>query len=263
LGRGRVEVDDQVFDLVEGDVLLDSDQRQVYALEQQSRAAHRELLEQTPLTPGFVTPGGAGTSALVGIAADGQIVRWAPDVVLTYCVLRQTFSSDEEYELVVDNMRRATRDWMTTCGVVFEYVPDLDDSDSTNPDGVIFPVRGIDAHGAFIAAAFFPTDPKSRWRVLIDPSYFSTSFDKVGVLRHELGHTLGFRHEHIRSGAPAECPDESTVDTFDLTRYDPQSVMHYFCGGVGSKTLSITEVDRAGSQLVYGPPLLDFVLLRP
>ena len=64
---------------------------------------------------------------------------------------------------------------------------------------LVFTVRHVDAGGQFIAAAFFPTYPPLRRRVLIDPSYFADdlSFDRVGVLRHELGHVLGFRHEHI------------------------------------------------------------------
>ncbi len=140
-------------------------------------------------------------SALVAAAEAGKVVRWAPDVQLTFCVLRQTFPSQERYETVVANMTGAAQDWMDTCGVTFRYVPELDGSESTRPEGVVFPVRGIDAGGAFIASAFFPTDAAPRRRVLIDPSYFTTSFDRTGVLRHELGHTLGFRHEHIRSDA--------------------------------------------------------------
>ncbi len=30
--------------------------------------------------------------------------------------------------------------------------------------------------------------------------------------------------------------------------------MHYFCGGVGSRELAITALDRVGAQVVYGPP---------
>jgi hypothetical protein len=30
--------------------------------------------------------------------------------------------------------------------------------------------------------------------------------------------------------------------------------MHYFCGDVSTRELAITEVDRQGSRLVYGPP---------
>jgi hypothetical protein len=69
-----------------------------------------------------------------------------------------------------------------------------------------------------------------------------------------LGHVLGFRHEHIRSGAPADCPQEGTSDAINLTEYDPRSVMHYFCGGIGTQEMKLTEVDRQGAQAVYGPP---------
>ena len=150
-----------------------------------------------------------------------------------------------------------------TCGVDFEYAGEHDghatpsDSPATIDPDLVFTVRYVDAGGQFIAAAFFPTYPPARRRVLIDPSYYAPDlrFDPVGVLRHELGHVLGFRHEHIRSGAPAVCPDEGTEDLVELTAYDPQSVMHYFCGGVGSSELRITEVDREGAQKLYGPPL--------
>ena len=119
----------------------------------------------------------------------------------------------------------------------------------------LFTVRRLDSQGRFIAAAFFPNDPVSRRLLVIDPSFFTTSFDKVGVLRHELGHVLGFRHEHIRSGAPAVCPGEDTTDTIDLSKYDPSSVMHYFCGSVGDQKLRISDLDREASQRLYGPPL--------
>jgi hypothetical protein len=199
--HARITVDGEVFTVVEGDLLLDEDQRQIYELERQVRAARYRLVARTALTDAPVTPGGGGTSALVAAAEAGKVVRWAPDVQLTFCVLRQTFPSQERYETVVANMTGAAQDWMDTCGVTFRYVPELDGSESTRPEGVVFPVRGIDAGGAFIASAFFPTDAAPRRRVLIDPSYFTTSFDRTGVLRHELGHTLGFRHEHIRSDA--------------------------------------------------------------
>ncbi len=187
-------------------------------------------------------------------------MRWSPGTVLTYCVLRNTFPREEWYEEVVANMQLATEAWEATCGVRFEYVARLDSSASVRPSGVVFPVRYIGAGGAFIAAAFFPNDLPARRRMLIDPSYFTTTFDHVGVLRHELGHVIGCRHEHIRSGAPPLCPDEDTTGTINLTAYDPQSVMHYFCGGVGSRKLEITQLDRIGAQQLYGPPLRAFEL---
>lgn len=39
--------------------------------------------------------------------------------------------------------------------------------------------------------------------------------------------------------------------------------MHYFCGGIGSKQLAITDLDRLSAQKVYGPPLKNFHLVGP
>jgi hypothetical protein len=64
-----------------------------------------------------------------------------------------------------------------------------------------------------------------------------------------------WRHEHISYDAPPACPDEDDFDQQKITQYDPKSVMRYFCGGVGSKELKISDIDRTGSVQVYGPPL--------
>jgi hypothetical protein len=262
----KITIDEQELYIAEGDTLLDEDQLLVYAQQRQAREVALRAAEAASM-------GGLGVTRLVGITLEdqsrgllgmvqnGKIVRWQSGLRLSYCVLRDTFPTEDQYRLVRENMRQATGAWEETCGVSFEHKEDLDLSANVRPEGVIFTVRFIDAGGRFIAAAFFPNDPVSRRKVLIDPSYFSTTFDKVGVLRHELGHVLGFRHEHIRSGAPPDCPDEDPTGTFDLTQYDPRSVMHYFCGNLGSRDLAITELDRTGSERVYGPPLSTFELI--
>lgn len=151
---------------------------------------------------------------------------------------------------------------MGVCGIRFEYLPTLDANPAQRAGRALFSVMHFDAQGKFIAAAFFPDDPPARRVVLIDPSFYRAGgFDNAGVLRHELGHVLGFRHEHIRSGAPPGCPGEPLYDTIDLTQYDPKSVMHYFCGGGGTRALAITDLDRNGSQRLYGLPLAAFELV--
>ena len=255
----RIEVDGETYWRVEGDTLLDEEQLRLYAQHQEARRIALAALREAgrPLV---------ASADLVGMTQGNKIVRWAPGVELSYCVLRQTFTSGGEdgYQLVEDSVGRAALDWEKTCGVKFAYKSELDDSDSLRPEGALFVVREFDAAAQFIAAAFFPNDPLNRRRVLVDPSFYDPDlgFDKVGVLRHELGHVLGFRHEQIRSEAPAACPDEDVYDTLNLGDYDPRSVMHYFCGGVGSKELAITELDKLGAQRVYGPPLAEFQLVR-
>lgn len=256
-GRRGVLVDGEVLYPVAGDLLLDAEQLAIY----QAERSDNEGDGSRPLQALRVTDD--AETFLIGVSDGGRPVRWSPGAILTYCVLRNTFPRPDWYREVVEDMRTATSDWEKTCGVEFDYVAEADNSNVLRPPGVLMPVRHISAGGAFIAAAFFPTDPPSRWRVLIDPSFHTTQYDHAGVLRHELGHALGFRHEHIRSGAPEVCPNEDLADTVDLTAYDPQSVMHYFCGGVGSREMQITEVDRRGSQTVYGPPLSNFELIQP
>lgn len=260
---GTAEVDGQTLHVVEGDLLLDEDELALYALRQEALHAAERVGAASPTTS-------FQAASLVAVAPGGQIVRWRPGKTLTYCVLRGTFPSEAQYQRVVDDLAAATKAWQDACGVEFAHQlqfdahPDPTSEPGTIDPNLVFTVRYIDAQGQFIASAFFPTYPPKRRRVLVDPSFFSDGllFNKVGVFRHELGHVLGFRHEHIRSGAPSVCPDEPTFDVKNLTDYDPQSVMHYFCGEVGSKELEITELDRIGAQSVYGPAFTSLMLVE-
>jgi hypothetical protein len=251
----QIKIDDETYFLAEGDTLLDIDQLEIYANARQKEIEVRAARAAADAA-GFGTARiGSQAQALIAMTQGGKIVRWKPGTVLSYRVAKGTFADDDKYNMVVKNMKAATKEWMDTCGVEFEHMAELDAQAGVGPAGALFAVREIDAGGSFIASAFFPNDPKDRRRVLIDPSYYSTDFDKIGVLRHELGHVLGWRHEHISHDAPSACPDEDDFDTTKLSQYDPKSVMHYFCGGVGSKELKISDVDRTGSVQVYGPPL--------
>ena len=120
--------------------------------------------------------------------------------------------------------------------------------DVTSHNDVTFIVRRYDSVSEYVAAAFFPNYAPARRYLNIDPSYFTTSFDRVGVLRHELGHVLGYRHEHIRGVAGCYQEDDQWRP---LTQYDPRSVMHYFCGGAGNLQLTLTELDRSGHRTLY------------
>lgn len=170
---------------------------------------------------------------------------------LSYSVDRQSFPSEAQYSLTVDNMRLATSDWEVVCPdckVKFVYQKASDLNPST--EKVNFVVRFRDVGGAYIAASFFPHDGPARRYLNIDPSYFQTSFNKTGVLRHELGHILGYRHEHTRGVVGCFFEDNNWQP---LTEYDPKSVMHYFCGGGGNLNLDLTDVDKNGHRRLYGP----------
>lgn len=188
---------------------------------------------------------------LVGVIIGGQFSKIDNPENISYSIIKKTFS-ETEYNSLIAYMSEATDDWSRVCNVTFTYRSDLDDqlNASDNPQELTFVIKKVNS-GAFIAKAFFPYYPKYRRKILIDFTFFTTDFSKPGVLRHELGHVLGFRHEHIRSGAPAICPSESLNNTIELSDYDPKSVMHYFCGGIGSKDLIISEKDSIGASIFY------------
>ena len=255
----NIEVDDRRYFVVEGDLLFDEDELFFYARRRHlARLKYMERLMGNGPELGDAQPVNSSTE-LIAIERNGRSVRWDAGTILTYCVLKRTFEQEDNYRLVVDAMQEATRDWEATCGVTFAHVTGLDDSEDLKPEGVLFPVREISVNATMLASAFFPTDAVFRRRVLVNRvNFYTMAFHRVGVLRHELGHVLGFRHEHIRSGAPAACPGESETNAIPLTAYDPHSVMHYYCGCQGSRDLAITESDRIGAQKVYGPPFDSF-----
>ncbi|MDN5854668.1 MAG: M12 family metallopeptidase [Actinomycetia bacterium] len=124
----------------------------------------------------------------------------------------------------------------------------------------MFPVLREQGGGNTVAMAFFPDDGLNHRLVWVFDGYFGAdpTFDPVGVMRHELGHALGFRHEHIRPETPDLFDPESLDHTVEITEYDPNSVMHYLGRNVGDPKLRFTRLDRTGARLVYGGPHSEF-----
>jgi predicted SprT family Zn-dependent metalloprotease len=180
---------------------------------------------------------------------------------LTYAVDRQSFASVQQYNQVVANVKRAGSDWEAVCpacGVRFVYQPQFDSGPSHQQ--VNFIVRRFSDEGKYIAASFFPHDDPDRRYLNVDPQYFRSDLKPlaVGILRHELGHVLGYRHEHISDNAPGcakEKKDENDHQWVALTPYDSKSVMHYFCGlnenGNQNPTMELSDSDRFGHRELY------------
>ncbi|HEU4412634.1 MAG TPA: M57 family metalloprotease [Polyangiaceae bacterium] len=196
---------------------------------------------------------GKTDDALVVNRVNGVDDRWDPAQVmnLTYCV-GKTFSPAQR-AAVITAMNRATVDWEASARVNFAHVTALDGNCNAATAGVVFDVNLVNSGGEFLARAFFPSSPRSQRNILIDP----TAFDNIapwtltGVLRHELGHALGFRHEHIRPEAGVCFEDNAWRP---LTGYDSASVMHYpQCNGSQTGDLALTATDRQGAASLYGP----------
>lgn len=209
-------------------------------------------------------PAGGQQPELIVHVYRGQPAYWrrSDGRKLRYAVVRATFPDDATYKQVIADMNSATVSWeevCPACGVDFQHAREHDDITTmeefgqlAQSDKVRFIVIYQNAGGQFIAAAFFPSDPWNRRILAVDPSYFNLSggYTGVGVLRHELGHVLGYRHEHTRGVPGCYFEDNSWLP---LSPYDPHSVMHYFCGGAGTEHLRLSEIDKEGHRAQYGP----------
>lgn len=220
--------------IVNGDVAI-SDVKQL-----------REFFEQ-----GMTSPS-TGRNELVINTVGGSPSAWsaAQKKTITYCI--HNFFNSKKAQVVAD-MAAAAGAWEVAADVKFVYVPAQDASCNASNNNVVFDVRPVDVGGDYLARAFFPGEPRSARNVLIDLSALSlTSGDLtlLGVLRHELGHTLGFRHEHTRPDSGA-CFEDSNWKP--ITSYDKFSVMHYpQCNGGADWKLLLTDRDRNGAACVYG-----------
>jgi len=182
----------------------------------------------------------------------GADAKWdaATALNITYCV-SSNFGS--RYNTVVQAMNTATGAWEGAANVNFVHLSQYDSACTASQKGVIFDVRPVNVGGQYLARAFFPNQSRTSRNVLIDNSAFtSQGISLDGVLRHELGHALGFRHEHTRPEAGA-CYEDSNWRA--LTPYDSGSVMHYpQCNGTNSWALNLTSTDKTGASALYGAP---------
>lgn len=236
-----ITINHKQYYLVEGDMLLSKSRYIQY----KNWLLHRPKTDSTSI------------SKLIGIEKDGVYLRQPPGVVIRYAVIHDSFDTEAKYAQVVQCMELATQDWEAACGVRFEHVANMDAQVLFEPtDDLTFIVTATNVHGAFVACSFFPDQPRNERALLVDQSYFTTRYHRVGIFRHEIGHILGWLHEAARPEAPLACQVEVLEGALNLTHYDPQSVMHYFCEGVGSLELMLSDSDRFGAQQVYGPPIV-------
>lgn len=186
---------------------------------------------------------------LVVNTVQGADDKWSASQALnlTYCVSTKFGSRHGD---VVNAMAGGAGLWEgATSKINFTYVAAEDASCNTRNNRVLFSVEPVSTT-QYIARAFFPSTPKRSRNVLIDDSIWTAgSWSPSNILGHELGHALGFRHEHTRPES-GTCFEDNNWRP--LTPYDSASIMHYpQCNGT-SDDLSFTTHDAEGIRALYG-----------
>jgi|tagenome__1003787_1003787.scaffolds.fasta_scaffold20889210_2 hypothetical protein len=240
-----VRIDGESFWISEGDLLLDRNDLRLHALQIQ-RPDDKSLFAGTR-----AVADGEELELVAMVNEQGALRSWPHDSVLSYHVERETFDNCLLYEKACTNMTLAATKWMQACNIKFE----------SKTDRPTFRVEGplaARSRGFAAATSFFP-DAKPARRVLRLYSYYFafTHEIAVGTLLHELGHVLGFAHEHLRREAPLRCRAKKLEreKTKVLTGYDPGSIMHYFCDGARGRKWELTPLDVSGARKIYGEPL--------
>jgi hypothetical protein len=172
---------------------------------------------------------------------------------ITWCISSDDFSAEDRGRLLRFSVQ-AMGAWEAVADVRYVY-QDISDCETSSAL-----LRFIAMDESVEGAAASADAPETGRHLQIKATVVQgTSRFLLAVLLHELGHTLGFGHEHSRPLDDTPCSSMSGCGEY-LTPRDTSSVMYYvssagYSGGNGGGGFNyITQWDLEGAQRVYGAP---------
>jgi FG-GAP-like repeat/Dual-action HEIGH metallo-peptidase len=165
---------------------------------------------------------------------------------ITFCMAANFGTHASDVNLALTN---AIATWEGLADVRFYRRSTEDGAGCTASNtNVVFDVRQVWGQ-PYYARSFFPSSARPGRELLIDTSIYGQSVPLEHIVGHELGHILGFRHEHTRPEA-GTCFEDNNWRA--LTIYDSASIMHYpWCRGT-SLDMNWTTLDALGAAALYG-----------
>jgi len=166
---------------------------------------------------------------------------------LTYCV-SNNFGTNKQ--ALVNALDLAGDAWGEKVRINFIHVPAQDANCTASNTSVVFNVD-FTPDTSTLATAFMPRAERPQRTFYVSNMAFQsgTGWTLPGLMMHELGHILGFRHEFLQLGGCAGVADPG--EWVALTPYDASSIMNYpWCGGTNTTSLSPSDVEGAAQE--YG-----------
>jgi hypothetical protein len=199
------------------------------------------------------------SEAAVNLTLFGNDVWSAADRQnLSYCVAN---SFGARKSAIVTALAGAAGAWQTASNgaLRFVYRPEHDANCTNANTAVTFNTVPSQVVNGVVARAFLPSTPRANRQLIV---FVNTAFNPTlifpleGVLRHELGHAIGLRHETARVEAIVEFGFQCFEDAFvrPLTRIDLDSVMTTpACMGnqIRNRALTISRLDTEGVRKLY------------
>lgn len=206
----------------------------------------------------FVTAHTAGLTVATTVRSRKPLI-WG--TVRTHLTWSLANDADATLAACVDDITAAFSSWSAACNVAFYRAP--------NGKGLITIRWATKAEEArdkgVIAAAFFPGEADRSVKLY---KLFKTQGPfRLAVLRHEIGHLLGFRHEHIwfPDNPTGEEPTEGDMGAKLVTNPDKDSIMNYlklWSDAQARIVTNLSRLDRDGARSLYGAPSasVDFLM---